>query len=73
MTLTPCALQGVILGRGESSRMNQSLVYHQQIASDVSVDSDLRDDASLFTVYDHYRPAMANRPTTPKKSRVGGS
>src|SRR5580700_803141 len=38
----------VILGRGESSRMNQSLVYQQQIAADASVNADLRDDAGLF-------------------------
>jgi zinc protease len=38
----------VILGQGESSRMNQSLVYRQQIASSVEVSADLRDDAGLF-------------------------
>jgi len=38
----------VILGQGESSRMNQSLVYRQQIAARTSVNADLRDDASLF-------------------------
>src|SRR5579862_4777603 len=40
----------VILGRGESSRMNQSLVYRQQIAASASVNADLRDDAGLFGV-----------------------
>jgi zinc protease len=40
----------VILGRGESSRMNQSLVYQQQIAASVSVNADLRDDAGLFGI-----------------------
>jgi zinc protease len=40
----------VILGRGESSRMNQSLVYRQQIAANVSVNADLRDDAGLFAL-----------------------
>ena len=40
----------VILGRGESSRMNQSLVYRQQIAASASVNADLRDDAGLFDV-----------------------
>ena len=39
---------GVILGRGESSRMNQSLVYRQQIAANASANADLRDDAGLF-------------------------
>jgi zinc protease len=38
----------VILGHGESSRMNQSLVYHQEIASSANVSADLRDDAGLF-------------------------
>jgi len=38
----------VILGRGKSSRMNQSLVYRQQIAASTSVNADLRDDAGLF-------------------------
>ena len=38
----------VILGRGESSRLNQSLVYQQQIAAEASASADLRDDAGLF-------------------------
>jgi zinc protease len=38
----------VILGRGKSSRMNQSLVYRQQIAASASASADLRDDAGLF-------------------------
>jgi len=37
-----------ILSRGESSRLNQSLVYRQQIASEASANADLRDDAGLF-------------------------
>ena len=40
----------VILGRGESSRLNQSLVYQQQIAAQASANADLRDDAGLFGV-----------------------
>ncbi|MEJ0089115.1 MAG: insulinase family protein [Limisphaerales bacterium] len=40
----------VILGRGESSRLNQSLVYQQQIAAQAGADADLRDDAGLFGV-----------------------
>jgi len=40
----------VVLGRGESSRMNQSLVYRQQLAASASVNADLRDDAGLFGV-----------------------
>jgi zinc protease len=38
----------VILGRGESSRLNQSLVYRQRVASQASADVDLRADAGLF-------------------------
>src|ERR1022692_2681218 len=40
----------VILGHGESSRLNQSLVYHQQIAAQASANASLRDDAGLFDV-----------------------
>ena len=40
----------VILGQGESSRLNQSLVYRQQIAASASANADLRDDAGLFGV-----------------------
>ncbi|MGO8697914.1 MAG: M16 family metallopeptidase [Limisphaerales bacterium] len=40
----------VILARGKSSRMNQSLVYRQQIAANARADADLRDDAGLFDV-----------------------
>lgn len=38
----------VILGRGESSRMNQSLVYRQQLAANASANANLHDDAGLF-------------------------
>lgn len=40
----------VILGHGESSRLNQSLVYRQQIAARASANASLRDDAGLFNV-----------------------
>lgn len=40
----------VILSSGESSRLNQSLVYRQQIASSASANADLRDDAGLFSL-----------------------
>ena len=40
----------VILGSGESSRLNQSLVYRQQVASSVNASADLRDDAGLFNL-----------------------
>ncbi|MBC8134641.1 MAG: insulinase family protein [Fibrella sp.] len=39
-----------ILGSGESSRLYRSLVYRKQIASDISVSPDSRQDAGLFTV-----------------------
>lgn len=40
----------VILGRGDSSRLNQSLVYRQQVAAQVSASADFRADAGLFEV-----------------------
>ncbi len=39
-----------ILSRGEASRLNQSLVYKQEIASEANANADVRDDAGLFTV-----------------------
>ncbi len=39
-----------ILGSGESSRLYRSLVYQKQIASDVSVASDSKQDAGIFTL-----------------------
>ena len=39
-----------ILGNGESSRLYQSLVYRQQIAQQIDVDADLREDAGLFGI-----------------------
>lgn len=41
---------GGILSGGESSRLHQSLVYSQQIASDASAGADLRPDGGLFSV-----------------------
>ena len=40
----------VILGRGESSRLNQSLVYRQQIAAQADAGASLHEDAGLFKV-----------------------
>lgn len=40
----------VILSGGESSRLNQSLVYRQQLAASASAGADLRDDAGLFNL-----------------------
>jgi zinc protease len=40
----------VILGRGKSSRLNQSLVYRQQVAASARAEADLRDDAGLFNL-----------------------
>ncbi|HZI18419.1 MAG TPA: pitrilysin family protein [Pyrinomonadaceae bacterium] len=39
-----------ILGGGESSRLYQSLVYTQQVATEVFAQADLREDVSLFTL-----------------------
>lgn len=43
-------MAGVILSRGRSSRLYQSLVYQQQIAASASANADLREDAGLFNV-----------------------
>src|SRR5206468_5198001 len=40
----------IILSRGRSSRLYQSLVYQQQIAANVNANADLREDAGLFDV-----------------------
>jgi zinc protease len=37
-----------ILGEGESSRLYQSLVYKSQVATDISVGTDLHEDLGLF-------------------------
>jgi zinc protease len=42
-------LANTILSEGESSRLYQSLVYQQQIATRVSFDADLREDLGLLT------------------------
>ncbi len=44
----PLRVAEVILSRGESSRLNQSLVYRQQIAVEAGAQADLRDGAGLF-------------------------
>ena len=46
----PLRIAEVILSRGDSSRMNQSLVYRQQIASQASASADFRADIGLFDV-----------------------
>src|SRR5207253_569309 len=38
----------IILSRGRSSRLYQSLVYQQQVAQSVHANADLREDAGLF-------------------------
>ena len=48
-----------LLSSGESSRLNQSLVYRQQIASDASFDADLRVGPGLLTAT---ATAASNRP-----------
>ena len=40
-----------ILSGGESSRLYQSLVYHDQIAAETGVQADLRKGAGMFSVY----------------------
>ena len=42
---------GALLAAGESSRLNQSLVYRQQIATQVGFDPDLHDGPSLLVGY----------------------
>ena len=44
-------IAAALLGAGESSRLNQSLVYTQQIATQVGFDPDLRDGPSLLVGY----------------------
>jgi len=39
-----------ILGRGQSSRLYQSLVYRQQIAQEIDAEADLREDLGLLAV-----------------------
>jgi zinc protease len=39
-----------ILGKGESSRLYQSLVYKKQIAQEIEADADLKEDVGLFGV-----------------------
>jgi zinc protease len=39
---------GAILAAGESSRLYQSLIYSQQVASQVDADTDFREDTGLF-------------------------
>jgi zinc protease len=43
-------LAETILSRGRSSRLYQSLVYQQQIATNANANADLREDAGLFDV-----------------------
>jgi zinc protease len=39
-----------ILGKGESSRLYQSLVYKKQVAQEIEADADLKEDVGLFGV-----------------------
>jgi len=43
-------LAETILSRGRSSRLYQSLVYQQQIATNANANADLREDAGLFDI-----------------------
>src|SRR3989441_6170305 len=42
------SMADIILSRGRSSRLYQSLVYQQQVAQSVNANADLREDAGLF-------------------------
>ncbi|HVS31558.1 MAG TPA: pitrilysin family protein [Thermoanaerobaculia bacterium] len=44
-------IAAAILGRGESSRLYQSLVYRQKLAQEVEVFADLLEDAGLFAAF----------------------
>ena len=44
-------IAAALLAGGESSRLNQSLVYRQQVATQASFDADLRDGPSLLIGY----------------------
>jgi zinc protease len=44
----PLTVAAAILGLGESSRTYQSMVYRKQIAQEVDIYADLREDAGLF-------------------------
>ena len=46
----PLEVLSQILSQGESSRLYRELVYHQQLATSVSTDADLRVDPGLFTI-----------------------
>jgi zinc protease len=50
-----------LLGNGESSRLNQALVYRAQIAQEVSFSADLRVDPGLLVAY-----AVAAKGTSPE-------
>lgn len=47
----PLNVAAAILGNGESSRLYQSLVYRDQLAADVSFDTDLRQDQGLMVAF----------------------
>lgn len=44
-------IAAALLATGESSRLNESLVYRQRLATQVGVDADLRDGPSILSVY----------------------
>ncbi|MCA1558083.1 MAG: insulinase family protein, partial [Acidobacteria bacterium] len=50
---------GALLAAGESSRLYQSLIYRQQLASQVDADTDFREDTGLFLL----RATMASGKT----------
>ncbi len=44
-------IAAALLGSGESSRLHQALVYRQQIAAQVGIDTDTRTDTGLLIAY----------------------
>jgi zinc protease len=46
----PLEVLSQILSQGQSSRLYRDLVYHQQLATSISSDADLRVDPGLFTI-----------------------
>ena len=55
-----------ILSEGESSRLYQSLVYEQQIATRVSFNADLREDLGLLT----FRLVLASGKSVPEAEKA---
>ncbi len=57
---------GAILSAGESSRLYQSLIYKQQLASQVGAETDFREDPGLFL----FRATLASGKTAEEGERA---